>query len=356
MQMTINHTAQPVTLALAKRAIVAHYETDMPLMLSGPPGVGKSDVFRQACAEMKIGFIDFRASLRDQVALLGVPRIDLKTNTTVWVPPNELPNAKRDGKKGIFLCDEITSAPLPTQVALYGLILDRVLGEYRMESGWVPMAAGNLLSDKAAVTRLSSALKNRFGHFQIEADLETWCDWAVCNGVDPLLIAFLRWRPYLLHIMPGARPAEAEAENIPGVPADANAFPSPRSWTRASAFVDQPEDLRVHLIRAQVGDAMAGEFEGFYRVWRTLPTIQAIIANPGGTPVPNDPASLYALSAALARAATRQNFDAILTYASRFGTREFSVVLTLDAVKRDPTLQKTGAYAKWAIGNQDIAA
>jgi hypothetical protein len=49
------------------------------------------------------------------------------------------------------------------------------------------------------MTRMSSALSNRFTHITVEPDLEDWCKWAVTNAVEPVVIAFLCFRPELLH-------------------------------------------------------------------------------------------------------------------------------------------------------------
>ena len=52
-----------------------------PLMLWGAPGVGKSTVIRELCAQEGIGFIDIRLSQREPVDLRGlpVPQGDLST-------------------------------------------------------------------------------------------------------------------------------------------------------------------------------------------------------------------------------------------------------------------------------------
>ncbi|MDQ5898325.1 MAG: hypothetical protein QG612_2411, partial [Pseudomonadota bacterium] len=44
-----------------------------PLMLWGAPGVGKSTVIRELCAQEGIGFIDIRLSQREPVDLRGLP-------------------------------------------------------------------------------------------------------------------------------------------------------------------------------------------------------------------------------------------------------------------------------------------
>jgi hypothetical protein len=93
---------------------------------------------------------------------------------------------------------------------------DRKLGEYVLPDGWVVIAAGNPASEQGIHFSMPRPLRNRFVHLELEADLNDWCKWAVGAGVRPEIIAFLRFKPDLLHT--------ADATS------DANAWPTPRSW------------------------------------------------------------------------------------------------------------------------------
>jgi hypothetical protein len=103
-----------------------------------------------------------------------------------------------------------------------------------------------------------------------------------------------------------------------------------------------------------VGDAAAAEFEGFVRVYRSLPPILSIINNPTGAPVPSDPSTQYAVAVALSRASNPANFQNVLSYMRRVG-REFEIVTVTDAIRRNPELCNTQAFIHWAASNADVA-
>lgn len=314
---------------------------DVAAFIWGKPGIGKSDMVRQVAAAEGMALIDFRASLRDTVDLRGLPLVDAKSGTTRWLAPDELPNEKRDGKRGILFLDELNTAAQSMQTGCFGLVLDRQLGEYKLPRGWVPIAAGNRMTDRAAAQRMPTALRNRFAHFEVDADLGAWVAWASgAANVNPAVVAFIRFRPELLHVMPSG---------------DDNAFPTPRAWERVARFADKPESIRQHLVASLVGDGAAAEFEGFMRVWKSLPSIAQILSDPQGVRVPTmeEPAALYAVSAALARRVDRNTFGKALDYAKRM-PKEFSILLAVDAVKRDPALKNTEAFGLWAVANQDV--
>lgn len=325
-----------MNLLTATAAVSAYLDADLPVFMWGPPGVGKSDLVRSIARDRSLPIVDFRAVLRDPVDLRGLPAI--VDGGARWLPPADLPNQERDGAEGILFLDELNAAPASVQAACFGLVLDRRVGEYTLPDGWRIIAAGNRQSDKAAAQRMPTALANRFAHVDIEADPDTFTRWANENDIDPLVIAFVRFRPAMLHMMEGS---------------DLRAFPTPRAWARVSKVAQAEPKLRLALVTGLVGEGAPAEFEGFVRVYNELPSLDFVIANPEKAPVPQEPAARFAISTGLARKAKRDNFAAIMTYIRRL-PREFEIMLAFDAVTRDKSISQTKAFGDWAYRNQDV--
>ncbi|MBC6714762.1 AAA family ATPase [Aurantimonas sp. DM33-3] len=325
-----------MNLMNATKALAAYLDADIPVFLWGAPGVGKSDTVRQIANDRDIPMIDFRAILRDPVDLRGLPSVN--GDTAKWLAPDDLPRADRDGEEGIFFMDELNAAPASVQAACFGLVLDRKVGEYRLPEGWRIIAAGNRQADRAAAQRMPTALANRFAHIDIEPDVESFSAWAFKNNVDPMVVAFVRFRSGLLHNMEGN---------------DLRAFPTPRAWSQVAKIANAPEALRLSLVTGLVGEGAAAEFEGFVRVYKDLPSLDLVLANPTGAPLVKDPAAKYAISAGLARKVDRKTFGAAMAYTSRI-SREFNIMMVIDAVRRDPGLSHTQAFTTWATENQDV--
>src|SRR6185312_1193369 len=182
-----------------------------PVFLWGSPGVGKSQTVAQVAAKAGIELRDVRAVQFDPVDLRGLPRID-SDGRTHWSVPDFLP---RDGA-GVLFLDELNAADRAVQAACYQLVLDRRLGEYALPDGWTVVAAGNNQSDRAVTNRMSTALASRFVHLEYAVHLDDWCKWAVEHDLPPELIAFIRFRPNLLHAFD---PQSTE-----------RTFPCPRTW------------------------------------------------------------------------------------------------------------------------------
>src|SRR3546814_19444212 len=99
-----------MNLAQAANVLNAYVSADIPAMLWGAPGVGKSDSVAQvadgfrAKAKGRFGFIDQRVTLLDPVDLRGLPYI--LYGAAVWGAPGFLPNAPRAGRRGRKRCRE----------------------------------------------------------------------------------------------------------------------------------------------------------------------------------------------------------------------------------------------------------
>ncbi len=320
-----------------------------PVMLWGPPGVGKSQMVAQTAARHRVPMIDIRLSQMEPSDLRGIPfRVGEHVE---WAVPAMLPSEQRHGPEGILFLDEITSAPPSVSAAAYQLILDRCLGAYEVPRGWAIFAAGNRQGDRGVTYAMPSPLANRFSHFEVETNLDDWAAWAYAKGIDERVIGFLRFRPELLFDFdPAQNPV---------------AFPSPRSWEFAhrglQKFGDTPELLQGAL-QACVGPAAGVELNAFVNSLDRMPDLDAILRGEE-VAVPREIDLQYAIAAALVGRAikAKQGSDAtgvlghILGYARRFPQREMGVMLVSDMHRAiGEQLFQVPEFADWANTVADV--
>ncbi len=333
-------TVTPSEAAVALEACII---ADQPVCLWGQPGIGKSSVVKQTAEavseklEMEFLCIDVRAILFDPVDLRGLPHVE--DGIAKWAIPSWLP---REGA-GVLFIDELNRAPVMVQNGFFQLVLDRQLGEYVLPEGWRIVVACNREKDGGGVNRMPQGLANRFLHLEVVPNLEDWCRWALGANIDPLVIAFLRFRP---------------EEFCKFSPTD-HAFPTPRSWEYVSGLMGKqakyPEKIEMALVAGSVGHGAAIQFMSFLRMYRNLPNIDAILLDPEKAPVPDDVATLYAVSAALASRATSATLERIAKYLDRMPP-EYNVFSMMDAVGRDKSLSSSTTFIKWAVKNAEVVA
>jgi len=320
-----------------------------PVMLWGPPGVGKSQMVIQVAENNHVPVIDIRLSQMEPSDLRGIPyRHDEQVE---WAIPSILPNAEKHGDSGILFLDEITSAPPAVSAAAYQLILDRRLGDYYVPDGWAIIAAGNRQGDRGVTYTMPAPLANRFCHYDVDTNLDDWVSWAYKNDIDERIIGFLRFRPELLFDFdPNHNPV---------------AFPSPRSWEFThrglKKFGNNPQLLQATL-QSCIGPAAGIELAAFVKNLDKMPDLDAIIAGQDVT-APEEIDLQYAVAAALVgRAIRAQDTDDaqqvhgnILDYANRFPQKEMGVMLVSDmhrAIGDD--LFSVPQFMDWAKAISDV--
>jgi MoxR-like ATPase len=248
--------------------LVVRKQLKLSTMIWGPPGIGKSSIVAQAARSHGLAFIDLRLSQLAPTDLRGLPVA--RGGVARWAVPEFLP---REGA-GVLFLDEINLAPPTMQGMAQQLILDRRVGSYDLPDDWFIWAAGNRSEDRAAVFDMPAPLANRFIHLDVVPDLESFKRYALTCGLHEQVIAFLAFRPELLHKLDAREPA----------------WPSPRSWEMASA---------LHQVGARVapavGLAAAAEFEAFVALYAELPSLERILSGEAdGLPFPAEPSMRYA--------------------------------------------------------------
>ena len=180
-----------------------------------------------------------------------------------------------------------------------------------------------------------------FVHFDFDVNLEDWLLWATDHNIPSELLAFIRFRPNLLHDFDPKR--------------NEKAFPTPRSWEFVGRILksNKAEHLEHHLIAGAVGEGAATELKGYLQVWRDLPDIKDLLTAPETTNIPNDPATLFAVCELLAHHADATTFPTIIKYAQRLSS-EFNVLLIRSCVTHDKTLVQTSEFHDWANKHAEV--
>tara|TARA_B100002019_G_scaffold293484_1_gene321418 strand:- start:2769 stop:3764 length:996 start_codon:yes stop_codon:yes gene_type:complete len=316
------------------------FPTKRPLSLIGPPGGGKTSLVRRGSDELRIGYIEKHMPTM-LVEDFGVPDVATDNDNFGYKIPDWYPAEGRTDipDEGILCFDDRNQASNDLQKVLANIQQARTLHGVPLKKGWMVVSTGNRQEDRAGANRVLSHLANRETVIELETHLDDSTKWMIENDVQPEVVSFLRFRPNLLHDFDPQR--------------DQN--PTPRSWVEGvSAILGiVSPDAEFECFKGAVGEGAAAEFVGFVKIYRKLPNPDNIIMNPTTADVPDDPATLYALSGAIAERATENNFERVCTYAERMPP-EFSVLSVSYAARKKPELASTQAFTNWAINHQNV--
>ncbi len=305
----------------------------IPAFLWGAPGIGKSSIIKQIARERGVECIDLRLSLLDPTDLKGIPFYERDSHSAMWAPPSFLPR----GGEGILFLDELNSAAPAVQASAYQLILDRKVGEYTLPEGWAIVAAGNREGDRGVVYRLPSPLANRFVHVEMEVNAADWRDWALGEGIDARVTAYIAFKNEALF---GFDPSRNE-----------RSFPTPRSWEAVHRILtaNLPRPLWLDAIGGAVGHDAAVDFLGFVQVMDALPDIDAIMAGEAAE-APQELSALYALSSALVGRVLASPSDKAVSHVLRYTLRlknEFAVLIVQDLQRHGVAMEHLDAFGEW---------
>lgn len=327
-------------------------EMKRPMLIEGAPGLGKTQLCEGTARSLgwngvdntpnqPFGYIHFHAPTK-QPEDYAMPVVDREHNVVNFVVDAGWPVVGNDKvpERGLFCIDEMPQADNSGQKILANVIQQRELYGRKIKPGWTFVATGNRPKDKAGANKILSHLRARVTTIEFEPQLEDWVSWAYANGVNPMVVAFLRFKPGLL------------LEENDQLEIKAN----PRAWTEGVSPIlgRVSPDAEFECIKGAVGEGAASEFIGFVKLYRELPDPDLIIKNPltfDVSSIRTKPSVLYALTGALASRTTIDNFGDILSFYERDDLpAEFMVLYVRDACSVCPAVDSTQAFVKWSIG------
>ncbi|CAE6963135.1 hypothetical protein R70199_07477 [Paraburkholderia domus] len=328
-----------ITADELKTLLLAYIPRRFPVLITGAPGVGKSDIVALIAAMLGFDLVISHPVTEDPTDPKGLPFPSADGQSARFLPFGNLQKILSATRPTLWFLDDLGQGSAAVQAAYMQLLLARRVGEHVLPDCVTFIAATNDRSHNAAVSGILDPVISRFATVvNLVPDIKSWSRWAVENNTPHELIAFLRFRQDLLYVPKKGR--------------DIANFPTPRSWGflgRKMPVIPKGQELREYA--GSVGEAAALEFEGFLDVYKEIATLEDILLNPLGARLPDadKPATVTAMVSMLAGRVTAANFDQIMLYVNRMiaaDMREFVGFFIQDATTRDPSLQQTHTFQR----------
>lgn len=153
------------------------YHVGTPVMIWGPPGIGKSSVIVQLAKELGVPSLCKSANKSDPSDFEGLPIIDVNSvNDKIvrYIEPGYVKVCNQI-KGSILFFDEITTCSRIIQNALLSIIQDCNFGEFKIPKETFRVAAGNY-DNVAGCHGMGLAMQNRFCHLFCEPDLDSFIE------------------------------------------------------------------------------------------------------------------------------------------------------------------------------------
>jgi hypothetical protein len=239
-------------------ALVMAYRANLPMLVIGKHGIGKSQLLEQAAKAQGIGCIVRDLSLMEPPDLVGLPHQD--NGRTRYAPPSFLPN---EGK-GLLVFEELNRCEKYMMAPCLQLLTARRLNDYALPDGWLPVAAINPAGDAYDVGDLDPALLSRFTKIEVEACPRAFVEWGKTNGVHQAVMDYVS----------ACRDVFASDES------------NPRAWTYLSNLLKEFEKqagcskvVLLAMMAGQVGESHARAFLKSYQGTEKPLTLKDVLDN-----------------------------------------------------------------------------
>ena len=177
-----------------------------PILLMGPPGIGKTQIMEQIARECGIGLVAYTITHHTRQSAVGLPFIrqvnfggkdySVTEYTMSEIIASVYRKMEETGlKEGILFIDEIncvseTLAPTMLQFLQY-----KTFGNQAVPQGWIIVAAGNPPEYNKSVREFDIVTLDRVRRMDIEPDLMVWKEYALAQRLHPALLSYLELRP-----------------------------------------------------------------------------------------------------------------------------------------------------------------
>ena len=236
----IEHTVKAYLAkdALGEYAIPAIRQR--PILLMGPPGIGKTQVMEQVARECGVALVAYTITHHTRQSAVGLPFIRQRhyggkdVSVTEYTMSEIIASvyAKMEATglaEGILFIDEINCVSETLAPTMLQFLQCKTFGNQAVPQGWVIVAAGNPPEYNKSVRDFDIVTLDRVRRMDIEPDLSVWKDYARGAHIHSAILSYLELHP----------------QNFYQINADVDGtqFVTARGWEDLSNLLDTYETL-----------------------------------------------------------------------------------------------------------------
>ena len=241
-----------------------------PILLMGPPGIGKTAIMEQVAAQCGVGLVAYTITHHTRQSAVGLPLIQKRSyqgqerTVTEYTLSEVIASVyecmERTGKQEwILFIDEINCVSETLAPTMLQFLQNKTFGSHQVPRGWVIVAAGNPPQYNKSVREFDIVTLDRVRRIDVEPDCGVWMEYAWEQGVHGAVLSYLNIRRD--HFYQVAQTGEGKA------------FVTARGWEDLSQLLLGYEELEIPVTREVAAqylqkEEVAREFAAYYQLYR----------------------------------------------------------------------------------------
>lgn len=176
-----------------------------PILLMGPPGIGKTQIMEQIARECRIGLVAYTITHHTRQSAVGLPFIKEKVYAGQEFSVTEYTMSEIIGsvyekmeqtkiKEGILFIDEINCVSETLAPTMLQFLQGKTFGNQKVPEGWIIVAAGNPPEYNKSVRDFDVVTLDRLKKIDVEASFDVWKEYAYKQGLHQAVISYLELR------------------------------------------------------------------------------------------------------------------------------------------------------------------
>ncbi len=220
-----------------------------PVLLMGPPGIGKTQIMEQISQECRIALVSYTITHHTRQSAIGLPFIqdriyDSRRYSVTEYTMSEIVASIYDKiaetglQEGILFIDEINCVSETLAPTMLQFLQCKTFGNHRIPQGWIIVAAGNPPEYNKSVREFDIVTLDRIKMIPVEADYGVWKEYAQQVNIHPAVISYL----------------DVKQQNFCRIETtvDGKFFATPRGWEDLSRLMEVYEKLHMTVDREVV--------------------------------------------------------------------------------------------------------
>ena len=246
-----------------------------PVLLMGPPGIGKTQIMEQIASETGVGLVAYTITHHTRQSAVGLPFIEKRTyggeevSVTEYTMSEILASVyqmmeKTGIQEGILFLDEINCVSETLAPMMLQFLQCKTFGNQRLPEGWLIVAAGNPSEYNKSVRDFDVVTLDRVKRIDVSEDFSAWKEYACRRGLHGAVVSYL----------------DIKKDNFYRIEttADGLQFATARGWEDLSELIFAYEKLGLRVDREVVGQYIqlpriakdfANYLELYYKYQRT---------------------------------------------------------------------------------------